>query len=174
MNDKSYRRLGGVLQHVLDAIRLARELGLWVEVVTLVIPGFNDSNDELWEAARYLVSVSPDIPWHVTAYHPDYQMEDAPPTPPEALMRAAEIGQEAGLRYVYAGNLPGRVGSLEDTHCPHCQALLVKRRGYVILDYHLTAQGTCPKCGTSIAGRWPSNPGEVRLSGTGIPRRIGF
>jgi pyruvate formate lyase activating enzyme len=174
MNDRSYRRLGGVLQHVLDTIRLARELGLWVEVVTLLIPGFNDSNEELWEAARYLVSVSADIPWHVTAYHPDYQMVDAPPTPASSLVRAAEIGQEAGLRYVYAGNLPGRVGSLEDTHCPHCQSLLIRRRGYVILDYRLTGQGTCPSCETRIAGRWPEDPASVRLSGSGVPRRIGF
>ena len=172
MRDKSYRSLGGVLQHVLDTIRLARELGLWVEVVTLVIPGFNDSTSELWEAARFLVSVSADIPWHVTAYHPDYQMEDAPPTPPATLLRAAEIGQEAGLHYVYAGNLPGRVGSLEDTHCPHCQERLIQRRGYVILDYRLTAAGACPQCGTQIPGLWPAQPASVRLGGSGIPRRI--
>ncbi len=172
MQDKNYRRLGGVLQHVLDTIRLARELGLWVEVVTLVIPGFNDSNEELWEAARYLVSLSADIPWHVTAYHPDYRMDDAPPTPPEALLRAAEIGQEAGLRYVYAGNLPGRVGSLEDTHCPGCQARLIRRRGYIIQEYRLTPQGTCPACGAKIPGRWPSDPASVRMGGSGLPRRI--
>ena len=173
MQDKNYRKLGGVLQHVLDTIRLAHEMGLWVEVVTLVIPGFNDSHDELWEAARFLVSVSADIPWHVTAYHPDYKMRRTP-HPTDSLLRAAEIGQEAGLRYVYAGNLPGRVGSLEDTHCPHCQTRLIRRRGYVILDYRLTPEGTCPQCGTRIPGRWPEDPSEVRLSGSGIPRRIGL
>jgi len=172
MQDKQYRKLGGVLQHVLDTIRRAHEVGLWVEVVTLVIPGFNDSPEELWEAARFLVSVSPDIPWHVTAFHPDYKMTDPPPTPARTLQRAAEIGQEAGLRYVYAGNLPGRVGSLENTYCPTCQALLIERRGYVILDYRLTAQGTCPECGTRIPGIWPSDPRQVRLHGWGVPRPV--
>jgi pyruvate formate lyase activating enzyme len=126
MQARRYREMGGVLSHVLDTIRLAHELGLWVEVVTLVIPGFNDSLEELWEMSRFLVSVSADIPWHVTAYHPDYQMTDAPATPAVTLQRAAEIGEEAGLHFVYAGNLPGRVGSLEDTHCPHCGSVLIQ------------------------------------------------
>lgn len=154
MQDKRYREMGGVLQHVLDTIKLAYELGLWVEVVTLVIPGFNDSSDELWETGRFLRSVSPDIPWHVTAYHPDYQMDDAPATPASTLLRAAEIGQEAGLNYVYAGNLPGRVGSLEDTHCPKCSKLLIKRRGYWVTENNVTKNGTCPECGTEIRGVW--------------------
>ena len=174
MRDKSYRRLGGVLQHVLDTIRLAREMGLWVEVVTLVIPGFNDATEELWDAARFLASVSVDIPWHVTAFHPDYRMDDVPPTSALNLRRAAEIGQEAGLRYVYAGNLPGKVGSLEDTHCPHCLAAVVERRGYTISAYHLTPQGNCPRCGTHIPGLWPQEPHSVRLSGPGAPRRVGL
>ena len=144
--------MGGTLQPVLDTISRAREMGLWVEVVTLVIPGFNDSNEELWEAGRFISSVSADIPWHVTAYHPDYQMQDAPPTSASTLQRAAEIGQEAGLHYVYAGNLPGRVGSLEDTHCPKCTEPIFVRRGYHIIENHLTPQGTCPKCGQTIAG----------------------
>jgi pyruvate formate lyase activating enzyme len=174
MQDKNYRSLGGVLQNVLDTIQLARELGLWVEVVTLVVPGFNDSSAELWDAARFLASVSADIPWHVTAYHPDYRMEDAPPTPPDTLLRAAEIGQEAGLRYVYAGNLPGKVGSLEDTHCPHCQTSLVQRRGYRISAYRITVDGRCPQCSAKIAGLWPREPEKVRLAGPGIPRRLAF
>jgi pyruvate formate lyase activating enzyme len=144
------------LQHVLDTIKSVKDMGLWVEVVTLVIPGFNDSNEELWDAARFLVSVSPDIPWHVTAYHPNYKMFDAPPTPAKTLQRAAEIGQEAGLRYVYAGNIPGRVGSLEDTFCPNCTTCLVRRVGYSIRDYAITPQGTCPKCGAKIPGIWYS------------------
>jgi pyruvate formate lyase activating enzyme len=172
MRDPAYRQLGGVLQNVLDTIRTARELGLWVEVVTLVIPGFNDSTDELWDAARYLVSVSPDIPWHVTAYHPDYKMDTAPPTPVSALRTAAEIGQEAGLRYVYAGNQPGRVGNLEDTHCPNCQMTLIRRRGYVIQEYNLSVAGRCPRCSTTIAGLWSADPAAVRLSGPGLPRKI--
>src|SRR4030066_343164 len=113
MQDHHYRQLGGVLEHVLDTIRMAREMGLWVEVVTLTVPGFNDSTDELMDAARFIASVSNDIPGHVTAFHPDYKMTDPPPTSVATLLRAAEIGQEAGLNYVYAGNLPGRGGEDE-------------------------------------------------------------
>ncbi len=172
MQDRQYRRLGGVLQHVLDTIRTAREAGLWVEVVTLVVPGFNDSPEELWDAARFLVSVSADIPWHVTAFHPDYKMTEPPPTSARALQQAAEIGQEAGLNFVYAGNLPGRVGSLEDTRCPHCAAVLVERRGYVVTAYHLTAEGNCPRCGKHIPGVWHPDPAQARLHGFGAPRRV--
>ncbi len=154
MQEKNYRDLGGRLQPVLDTIVSAHDLGLWVEVVTLVIPGYNDSTDELWDAARFITSVSPDIPWHVTAFHPDYKMLGTPPTPVESLQRAAEVGQEAGLHYVYAGNLPGRVGSLEDTFCPKCNASLIKRRGYTILVNRIGPQGGCPDCGTPIAGVW--------------------
>ncbi len=174
MDERNYRSLGGALKNVLDAIRTAHEMGLWVEVVTLVIPHFNDSNEELWDTARYLASVSADIPWHVTAYHPDYKMREDPPTPAATLQRAADIGQEAGLNFVYAGNLPGRVGSLENTYCPHCQALLVARTGYTITKYTLSAAGECPKCGALIAGVWPEDPGSVQVGGWGLPRRIGF
>lgn len=152
MQDAEYRKMGGRLQPVLDTIKLARELGLWVEVVTLVIPALNDSNEELWEAGRFMASLSADIPWHVNGYHPDYQMQDAPPTSAETLQRSAEIGQEAGLHYVYAGNLPGRVGSLEDTHCPKCTELLIQRRGYRVLQNLVTPESTCPFCGEKIAG----------------------
>jgi len=157
MQAAQYRALGGDLRVVLDTIDKARQLGLWVEVVTLVIPGFNDSTEELWDTARAVTAVSADIPWHVTAYHPDYHMESVP-TPASTLQRAAEIGQEAGLHYVYAGNLPGRVGSLEDTHCPHCQTTLIRRRGYIILGYSITSEGKCPSCGTAIAGVWGEKP----------------
>jgi pyruvate formate lyase activating enzyme len=112
MQDKQYRKLGGVLNQRAGYHQDGPRAGLWVEVVTLVVPGFNDSPDELWDAARYLASVSVDIPWHVTAFHPDYKM-DAGYTPPQTLRTAAEIGQEAGLRYVYAGNLPGQVGRMK-------------------------------------------------------------
>jgi pyruvate formate lyase activating enzyme len=154
MRDASYRSLGGVLQHVLDSISLAVDLGLWVEVVTLVIPGFNDSPDELYNAAHFIAAVSPDIPWHVTGYHPDYMRPDGLPTSAHGLQQAAEIGQEAGLRYVYAGNLPGRVGSLEDTHCPSCNTRLIQRRGYHILSNVLTDVGQCPYCSAVIPGVW--------------------
>ena len=171
MQEKNYRDMGGNLCHVLDSIQIAHDLGMWVEVVTLVIPGFNDSNEELWETARFITSVSQDIPWHVTAFHPDYRMQDRPPTPVETLVRAAEIGQESGLRYVYAGNLPGRVKSLEDTHCPRCGTLLIKRFGYTIGEYNITAQGTCAKCGEKQPGVWTDNPEKVATGGDGYPRR---
>lgn len=166
MQDRNYRELGGVRQHVLDSIKIAHEQGLWVEVVTLVVPGFNDSTDELMEAARFIVSVSPDIPWHVTAFHKNYRMTDTENTTVDMLIRAAEIGQEAGLRYVYAGNLPGRVDPYEDTFCPTCQESLIRRYGFVIQDYQLTGQGTCPNCGTAIPGIWPESTDEVRYGST--------
>jgi len=157
MQEKNYRQLGGVLKNVLDTIKRVREMGLWLEVVTLVVPGFNDSNEELWEMARFLLSVSPDIPWHVTAFHSDYHMQDNPNTPARTLLRAAEIGREAGLRYVYAGNLPGRVDEYETTFCPKCAAPLVERTGYSIRAMRVSAQGNCPRCGGSVAGIW-GNP----------------
>lgn len=172
MQDRHYRKLGGVLQNVLDGIRMVYEAGIWLEVVTLVVPGFNDSTEELMDAARFLVSVSPDIPWHVTAFHPDYKMTDSPPTSVKTLLRAAEIGQEAGLNFVYAGNIPGRVGEYENTRCPKCQTVLIERYAYVIESYKITPQGTCPKCGTRIPGVWSKQPERVRLRGVGMPRPV--
>ena len=166
MQDRNYRELGGVLQHVLDSVKMAHERSLWVEIVTLIVPGFNDSTEELMDAARFIVSVSPDIPWHVTAFHKNYRMTDRENTTVDMLIRAAEIGQEAGLRYVYAGNLPGRVDPYEDTTCPTCQQSLIRRSGFVILDYQLTEQGTCPHCGTAIPGIWPESSDEVRCGST--------
>jgi pyruvate formate lyase activating enzyme len=174
MQDRRYRQLGGVLNHVLDTIQLAHQLGLWVEVVTLVVPGFNDSTDELMEAARFITSVSPDIPWHVTAFHPDYKMTDPSPTSVNTLIKAAEIGQEAGLNYVYAGNLPGKTGEYEDTLCPHCRTPLIRRFGYVIHDYRITGQGSCPQCGTQIPGIWTDNPKSVNLRGHGLPAVVSW
>ena len=169
MNNKNYRKLGGTLQHTLDGIKRAREMGLWVEVVTLVIPGFNDSSDELWDAARFLSDLSIDIPWHVTAFHKDYKMTATDNTDSMTLLRAAEIGREAGLRYVYAGNLPGNVGEYEDTHCPKCSYRLVKRSGYVIREYKITGDGKCPNCSEQIAGVWPKDHTTVGLNGIGHP-----
>jgi pyruvate formate lyase activating enzyme len=169
MQDKNYRKLGGVLQNVLDGIKRAHTLGLWVEIVTLTIPDFNDSNEELWDAARFIASVSRDIPWHVTAFHRDYKMMDHDNTDVKTLLRAAEIGKEAGLRYVYAGNLPGRVSEYEDTFCPQCNHRLIERSGYTIHAYHITGEGTCPKCNTKIPGLWPKDPSKVVLNGYGLP-----
>jgi pyruvate formate lyase activating enzyme len=155
-DDRHYRQLGGRLQPILDTIRLLHEMGFWLEIVTLVIPGFNDSDDELTRLGGFLAGVSPDIPWHVTAFHKDYKMTDPENTNAETLIRAAEIGKKAGLRYVYAGNLPGQVGDLENTRCPKCKILLIERFGYLILGYHLTPNGCCPSCGSSIPGKWAS------------------
>lgn len=164
MNPANYRDMGGVLSRVLESIKLAVDLGFWVEAVTLVIPGFNDSPEELWQAARFLASVSRDIPWHVTAFHPDYKMEDRMATPAGKLKEAAEIGQEAGLHYVYAGNIPGRVGTLENTYCPRCSQAVIERKGYTLQSYHITAEGRCAFCGEKLAGIWTDHPEEVRLS----------
>ncbi|HEX9112574.1 MAG TPA: AmmeMemoRadiSam system radical SAM enzyme, partial [Terriglobales bacterium] len=153
-DDRHYRQLGGRLQPILDTIRSLHQMGVWLEIVTLLIPGFNDSDDELRKLASFLASVSPDIPWHVTAFHQDYKMTSPGDTRPEDLLRAAAIGREAGLRYIYAGNLPGYVGDLEDTHCQHCGELLIRRYGYAIEEYKLTPQGCCPACHAAIPGRW--------------------
>jgi pyruvate formate lyase activating enzyme len=154
MSDRNYRQLGGVVDNILDTVKMVHERGFWEEIVTLVIPGFNDSEDELKRAADFIASVSPDIPWHVTAFHQDYHMQDNANTTAEQLVRACEIGRDAGLHYVYAGNLPGRVGRWENTYCPHCDELLVERYGYLIRQMRVTSDGQCPSCSTRIPGVW--------------------
>ncbi len=155
MTDRHYRRLGGVLDRVLETIRMVHDMGFWTEIVTLVIPGWNDSDQELTAAAEFIASVSKDIPWHVTAYHADYKMTDYGTTPAATLLRAAQIGAAAGLRYVYAGNLPGQTGRYEHTWCPRCGALLVERWGFHVLHNRLMASGgRCPDCGEPIPGVW--------------------
>jgi pyruvate formate lyase activating enzyme len=167
-NDQNYRSLGGTLGHVTEGISLAHRAGLWLEIVTLLIPGFNDDEGELRAMAEFLVALSPDIPWHVTAFHPDYRMTDLPPTQARQLMRAAEIGAAAGLRFVYAGNLPGRVGDWEHTFCPGCRTPLIDRLGYLVRDYRLTPEGHCPKCGRAIPGVWPSTGGAGVRTGRSL------
>jgi pyruvate formate lyase activating enzyme len=154
MRQENYRRMGGQLRHVLATIEGLHQRGYWVEVVTLVIPGFNDSDAELRETADFIASVSPDIPWHVTAFHRDYKMRDAENTPPRTLLRAAEIGVQAGLHFVYVGNIPGHLPQWETTWCPQCHTALVVRYGYWIESYNITPDGRCPKCQTAIPGRW--------------------
>lgn len=150
---KQYAQLGGVLQNVLDTIKMTYELGFWVEIVTLVVPGFNDSDAELTDIAEFITNVSSDIPWHVTAFHKDYKMTDPASTSIATLHRAAEIGYKAGLQYVYAGNRPGEVGKYENTFCPSCGERLVERRGFTVRSNYIK-DGGCPKCHTKIAGRW--------------------
>jgi pyruvate formate lyase activating enzyme len=152
--DKHYRELGGVLSVVLDTIGRLHEMGFWLEIVTLVIPGFNDGDEELRGIAKFLAGISRDIPWHVTAYHPDYKMRDHDRTTADQLIRAYDFGKETGLNFVYPGNLPGRVGDRENTYCPSCKSLLIERTGYEILGYHLKPGGACPKCDAQIPGRW--------------------
>jgi len=153
-DDRHYRELGGRLQPILDSLRLIHQMGFWLEVVTLIVPGFNDSQDELRSMAEFLAGISPGIPWHVTAFHRDYKMTGPDDTPPETLARAAAIGREAGLKFVYAGNLPGWVGNLEDTLCPGCGSTLVRRRGYRILENRLEKSGSCPLCHALVPGVW--------------------
>jgi pyruvate formate lyase activating enzyme len=139
---------------VLWTIQALHEKGFWVEVVTLVVPGLNDSDEELTDIARFLVSVSPNIPWHVTAFHPDYRMEDRGATPVRTVLRAAEIGVREGVRFVYAGNLPGFVEGWENTRCPGCRSLLVERVGFRVRQSRVCGDGTCPDCGQDIPGIW--------------------
>jgi len=143
-----YRRMcKASLAPVLDSIREMHRRGIFVEVTTLVIPGENDSEAELRGAARFIASVSPDIPWHVSRFHPDYELTDRPVTPAATIYRALEIGKEEGLRYLYAGNLPG--DEYENTHCPRCGKVVIARRGYFVSEVNLKA-GTCAACGEKL------------------------
>ena len=161
-DDRHYHELGGRIVPILETIRSLYKMGFWLEIVTLLIPGFNDSNDELRRLTEFLAGISPDIPWHVTAFHKDYKMTSPDDTRPEDLLRAADIGKTAGLRYIYPGNLPGMVGDRENTYCHHCRALLIKRYAYLVEDYRLTPEGTCPACNTSLPGRWaPKFEGQI-------------
>ncbi len=154
MADHTYRTLGGVLQPVLDSIRRARQLGYWLEIVTLVVPGLNDSDDELRELAAFIAHVSPDIPWHVSAFHPDYRMTGTSGTPVRTILKARKIGLKAGLKFIYGGNLPDLAPDMENTLCPGCNVPLIRRVGYYILDDRLAGGGACPQCEALIPGVW--------------------
>ena len=148
--DKFYKEVcGAKLQPVLDTIRLMKELGVWVEITTLVIPGWNDSDGELRDIARFIKNLSEDIPWHVSRFWPTYMMTDRPSTPLHTLIRAREIGLVEGLRYVYVGNIPGDNG--ENTTCPNCGKLIIERVGFAIKQQHMTHE-KCSHCQTPIAG----------------------
>ncbi len=163
--EEGYRKLGARLADVLAGIEGIFARGFWLEVVTLVVPGFNDDPAELADIASFLAGLSPDIPWHVTAFHPDYRMDDRGPTPVSTLLRAVEIGREAGLRYVYPGNVAG-LPELEATRCPSCGEVVVERHGWSIGAVRLR-EGACPACGTPIAGVWED--GRVPASRAGKP-----
>jgi len=150
-SNEFYRRhCGATLQPVLDTIERMVGLGVWVEVTTLVIPGWNDSSQELAWLAEFLRGVSPDIPWHISRFIPAYRATDQPPTPVSTLRRAQRIGLEAGLKYVYLGNVPGEG---EDTHCPSCGETVIRRHGFYILQNRLQ-EGHCPSCGAEVPGIW--------------------
>jgi pyruvate formate lyase activating enzyme len=170
-DDRHYRSLGGRIAPILDTIRRLHQMGIWLEIVTLLIPGFNDSDDELRRLTEFVAGVSPAIPWHVTAFHKDYKMTDPSDTRPDDLLRAVEIGKGSDLQFVYAGNLPGMVGDLEDTHCPNCQKRLVKRYSYLVQEYRITPDGSCPQCGTQIPGRWAKEFDGQIASVPFLPRR---
>jgi len=170
-DDRQYRKLGGLLATVKETIRRLVEMDFWLEVVTLIVPGFNDSEAELTALAEFLASVSVDIPWHVTAFHPDYKMTAGDFTAAETLLRGAAAGRAAGLRYVYAGNLPGHVGGYEHTYCPQCGSAVVERRGYRIATVRLT-DGRCDTCGAQIPGRWGGARPVRQRSGAWMPRPV--
>jgi pyruvate formate lyase activating enzyme len=150
--DKFYKeQCGAKLAPVLNSIKKARKLGVWVEVTTLLIPGLNDSDGELKDIAEFLVGVDPNMPWHISRFHPTYRLTDVGPTPVEAIHRAKDIGYNSGLKYVYTGNIPGDNG--EKTLCHGCGKLLVDRYGYSIMN-NLIKDGRCPKCNMEIPGVW--------------------
>jgi pyruvate formate lyase activating enzyme len=150
-SDDFYRKVCGArLEPVLDCIRLHKKLGIWIEITTLVIPSLNDSEENFRKIAEFIRDLDPGIPWHVSRFHPDYKLLDLPPTPVETLDRARKIGLEAGLKYVYQGNVPGEG---ENTNCPSCGRLLIERRGYEVTRYSVK-DGKCPHCGANIDGVW--------------------
>lgn len=147
--DSSYRKIcAASLEPVLDSIKLMRELGIWVEVTTLVVPGENDSEEELSSIARFIAGVDKNMPWHVSRFHPDYKFSDHEPTPEATLKRAEELGKKCGLTYIYVGNV---IGFGNDTFCPNCKKLLIKREYFSVLEYNVK-QGKCSFCNTVIPG----------------------
>jgi pyruvate formate lyase activating enzyme len=142
------KRCHGHLEPVLGSIRLMKEKGIWVEITTLVIPDENDEEAELRDIARFISGVDPDIPWHISRFHPDYQLTDSVATPLKTLEKAYDIGKEEGLRYVYLGNVPG---DLTKTDCPHCGESLIKRAGFHTSEYRIE-NSLCSSCGGRIAG----------------------
>jgi pyruvate formate lyase activating enzyme len=151
-SDKYYKEVcGAKLQPVLRTLELMRRMNVWVEVTTLLVPGLNDSKEELQQLAKFLVDLDPDMPWHISRFHPTYRLTNVRPTPPESIRKAKDIGYEAGLKYVYTGNLPGDEG--EKTFCHQCNELLIDRYGFYVRK-NVIAEGLCPKCSARIPGVW--------------------
>jgi len=152
-SDEFYRKICGArLQPVLDSIRLYKGLGIWIEITTLIIPSLNDSEEELRKIAEFISEVGEDTPWHISQFYPTYKLIDLPRTPVATLRKAREIGLEAGLKYVYEGNVPGEDG--ESTYCPNCGKLLIHRFGYHIKENKIK-NSKCTYCGAEIDGLYP-------------------
>jgi pyruvate formate lyase activating enzyme len=150
--EETYRRVCGArLQPVLDTIRSMKELGIWVEVTTLLIPQLNDSEEELKDIAGFIHECDPGMPWHISRFHPTYRMTDRPPTSVESIQKACRIGIETGVRYVYSGNVPGE--ERESTFCYKCNARLIHRWGFDVASNRMV-DGKCPECGTKMDGVW--------------------
>ena len=152
MSDTFYRKVCGArLEPVLDRIKQYYELGIWVEITTLIIPGYNDEDDELGEIAQFIADIDKEIPWHISAFYPTYKLNDAPPTPVSTLQRAYKVGKDKGLHYVYEGN----VGEGENTFCPSCGKTIINRKYFST--NNKIKNGKCPFCGEEIRG--------IRMSG---------
>ncbi len=148
--EENYKWLGGKLEPVLDTIKGLAQAGVWIEITTLIVPKFNDDPNELRDIADFIASISPDIPWHVTAFHPDYRVTDRPRTPTSTLLKAYDIGRQK-LKYVYMGNV--LAAEYESTYCPECGNRVIERAWYNVI-VKLDDDGRCPKCGTPINGIW--------------------
>jgi pyruvate formate lyase activating enzyme len=151
-SDKFYKELCGArLNPVKDTIKLMKELGVWVEVTTLIIPDLNDSEKDLADIVEFIKSVDPSIPWHVSQFYPTYKLIDKPRTPVETLKKATGIGYNLGLKYIYEGNVPGEGG--ENSYCPNCKNILISRYGYSIMENRIR-NSSCPQCSNPIDGIW--------------------
>jgi pyruvate formate lyase activating enzyme len=150
-SDEFYRKVCGArLEPILNSIRLHKELGIWIEITTLVIPSLNDSEKNLRKIAEFIKNLDENIPWHVSRFYPAYKLYDQPPTPIDTLDKAKKIGLEVGLKYIYQGNVPGEG---ENTLCPNCGRVLIERHGYEVTQ-NIVRGSKCPYCGTEIDGVW--------------------
>jgi pyruvate formate lyase activating enzyme len=150
--EKFYKEVcGAKLKPVLENLKWMRQMGIWVEITTLVIPTLNDSDQEFEEIAKFIFSLGPEVPWHISAFYPTYKMLDRPRTPVSSLHRARKIGMKAGLRYVYCGNIPGEEG--EDTFCPRCGRKVIERVGFRVTQNDVV-NGECRRCRGKIDGIW--------------------
>ncbi len=148
---------GAHLQPVLDSVKLMKEMDIWVEITTLIIPGRNDSEQELTQIARFIKKIDPDIPWHISRFHPDYKYMDAEATPVQSLRLAYNVAKKEGLRFIYIGNI---LGESEGTECPHCKKMLIPRQGFTITENKIK-EGKCPFCGTPVAGVFKYKAREI-------------